>query len=35
MKEGRFGEEKERFTYNAFLLLVQGMFNLVAAYIGM
>ena len=35
MKVGRFGVEQEKFQYNAFLLFVQGLFNLMIAFLGM
>jgi len=34
MKEGTFGPDKQKFTYNAFLLFVQGLFNLLLAFAG-
>jgi hypothetical protein len=34
MKEGRFGPEQEKYNYNAFLLFVQGLCNLIFAYLG-
>jgi UDP-galactose transporter B1 len=33
MKVGRFGVEQEKFQYNAFLLFVQGLFNLMIAFL--
>lgn len=34
MKEGTFGPQKEKFKFNAFLLFVQGLFNLFVAFLG-